>query len=204
MQIFQDEVQQGATLSVGEQVEGGEFDVNDGTVLYIDPNDPQAAALLQQAGLTITEDGTVIGAGIDDSQQGQVVEGAVEGQLEPQVITPETAENQLGSMMEGTDHSSVGVPQELFMSAEDMDSKENLTLEAAVSAGTVIASEPHQVAMDQLTLVQQEAPQLSTETATTPAVTGTRMTTGQMSPKKVVVSASSIKEATTTPKSRSR
>ena len=25
-------------------------DINDGTVLYIDPNDPQAAALLQQAG----------------------------------------------------------------------------------------------------------------------------------------------------------
>ena len=49
-----------------EQVEGEEGvanlnDFNDGTVLYIDPNDPQAAALLQQAGLTITEDGTVIG-----------------------------------------------------------------------------------------------------------------------------------------------
>ena len=25
-------------------------EINDGTVLYIDPNDPQAAALLQQAG----------------------------------------------------------------------------------------------------------------------------------------------------------
>ena len=34
-------------------------DINDGTVLYIDPNDPQAAALLQQAGLMLSEDGTV-------------------------------------------------------------------------------------------------------------------------------------------------
>ena len=34
-------------------------EINDGTVLYIDPNDPQAAALLQQAGLMLSEDGTV-------------------------------------------------------------------------------------------------------------------------------------------------
>ena len=67
--LFQEEDQQ-VTLNVGEQgdqqgqqqLEGLALnDFNDGTVLYIDPNDPQAAALLQQAGLTITEDGTVIG-----------------------------------------------------------------------------------------------------------------------------------------------
>ena len=65
---LQEEDQQ-VTLNVGEQGEQGQQqleglalnDFNDGTVLYIDPNDPQAAALLQQAGLTITEDGTVIG-----------------------------------------------------------------------------------------------------------------------------------------------
>ena len=50
----------------GAEVAGDLGDFNDGTVLYIDPNDPQAAALLQQAGLTITEDGTVIG-GLDES-----------------------------------------------------------------------------------------------------------------------------------------
>lgn len=32
---------------------------DDGTVLYIDPNDPQAAEILQQAGLRLAEDGTV-------------------------------------------------------------------------------------------------------------------------------------------------
>ncbi len=31
----------------------------DGTILYIDPNDPQAAEILQQAGLRLTDDGTV-------------------------------------------------------------------------------------------------------------------------------------------------
>ena len=34
---------------MGSEVTG---EINDGTVLYIDPNDPQAAALLQQAGET--------------------------------------------------------------------------------------------------------------------------------------------------------
>ena len=113
-------------------------DFNDGTVLYIDPNDPQAAALLQQAGLTITEDGTVIG-GIDESvvQQQQEVDAA-QAQGEPQVMSAEAAaaaaaENQLGSMMEGTDDASVGVPQELFMNSEELDTKENI-LEAAAAA----------------------------------------------------------------------
>merc|ERR1712223_1429373 len=69
------EEDQQVTLNVGEQqqLEGVEGaggvalnDFNDGTVLYIDPNDPQAAALLQQAGLTIADDGTVIG-GIEEA-----------------------------------------------------------------------------------------------------------------------------------------
>ena len=34
-------------IEMGSEVTG---EINDGTVLYIDPNDPQAAALLQQAG----------------------------------------------------------------------------------------------------------------------------------------------------------
>lgn len=34
-------------------------DLGDGTILYIDPNDPHAAELLQQAGLRLTDDGTV-------------------------------------------------------------------------------------------------------------------------------------------------
>ena len=37
----------GIDVGVGGEVSG---EINDGTVLYIDPNDPQAAALLQQAG----------------------------------------------------------------------------------------------------------------------------------------------------------
>ena len=81
--IFQDE--QGAQLSVGEQqVEGIEGDFNDGTVLYIDPNDPQAAALLQQAGLTIADDGTVIG-GIEEGVQ--VQEGVQDDSQASEVIT---------------------------------------------------------------------------------------------------------------------
>ena len=34
-------------------------EIDDGTILYIDPNDPQAAEILQQAGLRLAEDGTV-------------------------------------------------------------------------------------------------------------------------------------------------
>jgi len=37
-------------------VDGG---AGDGTILYIDPNDPQAAEILQQAGLRLTDEGTV-------------------------------------------------------------------------------------------------------------------------------------------------
>ena len=43
--------------------------VDDGTVLYIDPNDPQAAEILQQAGLRLTEDGTVISLTPEEQQQ---------------------------------------------------------------------------------------------------------------------------------------
>ena len=39
--------------------------VDDGTILYIDPNDPQAAEILQQAGLRLAEDGTVQQANIE-------------------------------------------------------------------------------------------------------------------------------------------
>jgi hypothetical protein len=38
---------------------GDAGEVDDGQVLYIDPNDPQAAEILQQAGLRLAEDGTV-------------------------------------------------------------------------------------------------------------------------------------------------
>ena len=38
---------------MGSEVTG---EINDGTVLYIDPNDPQAAALLQQAGNLVIPD----------------------------------------------------------------------------------------------------------------------------------------------------
>ena len=138
---FQEEDQQ-VTLNVGEQqqqqqIEGLEAggvalnDFNDGTVLYIDPNDPQAAALLQQAGLTITEDGTVIGGITDENATGEGAPGGViqqgdvggeqqVGQVvqgDPEVITPEQEDpgpadsNQLGSMMEGTDNASAEVPQ---------------------------------------------------------------------------------------------
>ena len=166
---FQEEDQQ-VTLNVGEQqqvegVEGGIAlnDFNDGTVLYIDPNDPQAAALLQQAGLTITEDGTVIG-GIDENaavQQGEVVDGQGQvvgpaGSAEPEVITAEQPEptgdsNQLGSMMEGTDNASAEVPQELFMNTEDIvDSKDNLVLDAAQVAAAVSQNQLELAAASQL------------------------------------------------------
>ncbi len=46
----------GAVTGLGEAAAGG---AGDGTILYIDPNDPQAAEILQQAGLRLTEDGTV-------------------------------------------------------------------------------------------------------------------------------------------------
>ena len=148
--LLQEEDQQ-VTLNVGEQgdqqgqqqLEGLALnDFNDGTVLYIDPNDPQAAALLQQAGLTITEDGTVIGVTDENAEQGgqnamQLVQG------DPEVITAEQQDdpgdsNQLGSMMEGTDNASTEVPQDLFMNSEDLvDSKDNIVLDAAQVAAAV-------------------------------------------------------------------
>ena len=138
--------------------------------MYIDPNDPQAAALLQQAGLTITEDGTVIG-GIDENaqvqQQGEVVDGQGQvvgvgpaGNAEPEVITPEQPEpagdsNQLGSMMEGTDNASAEVPQELFMNTEDIvDSKDNLVLDAAQVAAAVSQSQLAELATASAQLVR--------------------------------------------------
>lgn len=48
---FLSEIGQGSGVGVG--------DTADGQVLYIDPNDPQAAELLQQAGLRLADDGTV-------------------------------------------------------------------------------------------------------------------------------------------------
>ena len=147
---FQDE--QGIQLNVGEQqleqlqqggIEGADF--NDGTVLYIDPNDPQAAALLQQAGLTIADDGTVIG-GIEEHQE-QVQQDEVEQQQHQQqqqqqqqqiqqqseVITSDPpAETQMGTIMEGgSENASTEVPQQLFMSSDELESKTGLTLEAA-------------------------------------------------------------------------
>ena len=50
----------GLAIAAGDAAGGVALnEINDGTVLYIDPNDPQAAALLQQAGLMLSEDGTV-------------------------------------------------------------------------------------------------------------------------------------------------
>lgn len=48
---------------------GTQEQVDDGTVLYIDPNDPQAAEILQQAGLRLAEDGTVISLTPEEQQQ---------------------------------------------------------------------------------------------------------------------------------------
>lgn len=127
----------------GDQGELGDF--NDGTVLYIDPNDPQAAALLQQAGLTITEDGTVIG-GLDESavqqQVDQVEQGQVPVQAQPpnnEIITSDNStENQLGTMIE-TPVNANEVPQELFMNTDDItDSKENLNLQPVTEAQAAV------------------------------------------------------------------
>ena len=83
----------------GAEVAGDLGDFNDGTVLYIDPNDPQAAALLQQAGLTITEDGTVIGR-LDEAavQQDDQVEQD-QGQQQQQVQNSQLEENDKISSM---------------------------------------------------------------------------------------------------------
>ena len=145
---FQDE--QGIQLNVGEQIEGIQgaegADFNDGTVLYIDPNDPQAAALLQQAGLTIADDGTVIG-GIEEAavhqeavqqdevqqhQQQQIQQQQVQQQQSEVITSDPPAETQLGTIMEGApENASTEVPQELFMSSDELESKTGLTLEAA-------------------------------------------------------------------------
>lgn len=122
----------------GAEVAGDLGDFNDGTVLYIDPNDPQAAALLQQAGLTITEDGTVIG-GLDESavqhdDQVEQDQGQQQVQGQNEIITSDSAESQLGTMIE-TPVNANEMPQELFMSTDDIvDSKENLNLQPVTEA----------------------------------------------------------------------
>ena len=135
--------QQVLNPEAGDQGELGDF--NDGTVLYIDPNDPQAAALLQQAGLTITEDGTVIG-GLDESavqqQVDQVEQGQVPVQAQPpnnEIITSDNStENQLGTMIE-TPVNANEVPQELFMNTDDIaDTKENLNLQPVTEAQAAV------------------------------------------------------------------
>ena len=96
--------------------------------MYIDPNDPQAAALLQQAGLTIADDGTVIG-GIEEGVQ--VQEGVQDDSQASEVITADPpTDNQLGTIMEGADNASTEVPQELFMSSDELEVKPGLTLDA--------------------------------------------------------------------------
>ena len=114
--------------------------------MYIDPNDPQAAALLQQAGLTIADDGTVIG-GIEEAavhqeavqqdevqqhQQQQIQQQQVQQQQSEVITSDPPAETQLGTIMEGApENASTEVPQELFMSSDELESKTGLTLEAA-------------------------------------------------------------------------
>ena len=128
----------------GAEVAGDLGDFNDGTVLYIDPNDPQAAALLQQAGLTITEDGTVIG-GLDEAavQQDDQVEQDQGQQQQVQaaqneIITSDSAESQLGTMIE-TPVNANEMPQELFMNTDDMvDSKESLNLQPVTEAQAAV------------------------------------------------------------------
>ena len=67
-------------------------DINDGTVLYIDPNDPQAAALLQQAGLMLSEDGTVqsIGGAEVNALDASNVAGVPQ-----ELLLPNSTENEL-------------------------------------------------------------------------------------------------------------
>ncbi|CAB4070401.1 unnamed protein product [Lepeophtheirus salmonis] len=61
-----------------------------GEILYIDPNDPQAAALLEQAGLTLGPDGTV------QAIQGHLEEGSlVEDVKEESVLLPLAQETHL-------------------------------------------------------------------------------------------------------------
>jgi len=196
------EEDQQVTLNVGEEGEQGQQleglalnDFNDGTVLYIDPNDPQAAALLQQAGLTIAEDGTVTQLTDENAEQGGQQMQLVQG--DPEVITAEQQDdpndsNQLGSMMEGTDNASTEVPQDLFMNSEDLvDSKDNIVLDAAQVAAAVRQNQLELATpMTQTQQVLQQVPQLSTMTATTPAVSSVpRMTPVTASHKRVVINA---------------
>ena len=133
--VLQDE--QGVQLSIGEQqiegAAGAEGDFNDGTVLYIDPNDPQAAALLQQAGLTLTEDGTVIGGIEDGAVPQEAVQDEVQQPTGGEVITSDPpAETQLGTIMEaGAEHATNEVPQELFMTSDELETKTGLSLTEA-------------------------------------------------------------------------
>ena len=66
-------------------------DINDGTVLYIDPNDPQAAALLQQAGLMLSEDGTVQSIG---GAEVNALDANASG-VPQELLLPNSTENEL-------------------------------------------------------------------------------------------------------------
>ena len=78
-------------------------DINDGTVLYIDPNDPQAAALLQQAGLMLSEDGTVqsIGGAEVNALDASNVAGVPQ-----ELLLPNSTENELPET-NATDENSI-------------------------------------------------------------------------------------------------
>ena len=67
-------------------------DINEGTVLYIDPNDPQAAALLQQAGLMLSEDGTV--QSIGSAEVNNLDAGSATG-VPQELLLPNATEGEL-------------------------------------------------------------------------------------------------------------
>ena len=74
----------------GDAVPGA---VDDGTILYIDPNDPQAAEILQQAGLRLAEDGTVQQANVEG--EGLNLEAAPV--VEPEVTSTDGISATLGA-----------------------------------------------------------------------------------------------------------
>ena len=95
-------------------------DINDGTVLYIDPNDPQAAALLQQAGLMLSEDGTVQTIGASEGNGLDANGGVPQELLLPNATGTDLSETSTNNDNNATKQGIVSLPSDPTVKTKDI------------------------------------------------------------------------------------
>ena len=95
-------------------------DINDGTVLYIDPNDPQAAALLQQAGLMLSEDGTVQTIGASEGNGLDANGGVPQELLLPNATGTDLSETSTNNDNNASKQGIVSLPSDPTVKTKDI------------------------------------------------------------------------------------